>query len=358
MDLIPKKDEMTPKERMNAFSKGEAIDRIPCIPLMGETQIHLVGKNLSDYYHSPELMAEVEITCFRMFGHDGVGVGPGLHAIPEAMGTKLKFPDDGLPFVSEPVLKDYADFDRLKPTDPHRDGRLPLILKALQIIDQEIGSQVNIGSGVGGPFTAAAGLRGTENFLRDLQKKPEMAHRLLELVTESALRYIDAVCDLGLIPSIAEPTATGNIISAKNFQEFAVPYLKKYVERIFDRCGTRPSLHICGNSKRIWQGMVDTGAPLLSLDNVIDLAEAKEAVGDKVCLMGNVRPIDTMMKGTREQILAEAKECLRKTYDNPKGYILSTGCQIPIGTPPENIIALMDAARIYGRMPIDPELLT
>ncbi|MFA5383472.1 MAG: uroporphyrinogen decarboxylase family protein [Eubacteriales bacterium] len=258
MNLIPKKDEMTPKERMSAFAKGEAIDRIPCIPLMGETQTPLTGKKLSDYYHSPDLMAEVEITCFRMFGHDGVGIGPGLHAIPEAMGTKLKFPDEGLSFVSEPVLKDYADFDRLKPDDPHSDGRLPLILKALQIIDKKIGSQVNIGSGVGGPFTAAAGLRGTENFLRDLQKNPEMAHRLLEIVTESALRYI----------------------------------------------------------------------------------------------------IDTMMKGTREQILAEAKECLRKTYDNPKGYILSTGCQIPIGTPPENIIALMDAARIYGRMPIDPEILT
>lgn len=351
------KDEMTPKERMSAFVKGEEIDRIPCIPLMGETQTPLIGKKLSNYYHSPELMAEVEIACFKMFGHDGVGVGPGLHAIPEAMGTKLKFPEKGLPFVCEPVLKDYADLDKLSPADPHRDGRLPLFLKALEIINKEIGDQVNVGSGVGGPFTAAAGLRGTENFLRDLQKNPEMAHRLLELATESALRYIDAVCDLGLTPSIAEPTATGTIISARQFREFAVPYLKKYVERIVERCGKGPSLHICGNSKSIWQGMVDTGAPLLSLDNQVDLAEAKEAVGDKVCLMGNVRPIETVMRGTREQILAEAKECLRKAYDNPKGFILSTGCQIPVGTPPENIIALMDAARTYGRMPIEPERL-
>jgi len=357
MDFEIKKDEMTPKERMRAFMKGEEIDRIPCFPFMGDTMTPLTGNKLSAYYHSPELMAEVEIACFKMFGHDGVGVGPGLHAIPEAMGTELKFPDNGVAFVSKPFLKDYADIDKLSPADPYRDGRLPLFLKALEIINKEIGDQVDIGSCVGGPFTAAAGLRGTENFLRDLQKRPEMAHRLLELVTESALRYIDAVCDLGFTPSIAEPTATGTIISARQFQEFAVPYLKKYVERIYERCGKGPSLHICGNSKKIWQGMVDTGAPLLSLDNEVDLAEAKEAVGDKVCLMGNVSPVETVKKGTREQILAEAKECIRKAYDNPKGYILATGCQIPVGTPPENIKALMDAARIYGRMPIDPERL-
>jgi len=357
MNCAIEKDEMTPKERMSAFAKGEEIDRIPCFPFMGDTMTPLIGKKLSAYYHSPEVMAEVEIACFKMFGHDGVGVGPGLHAIPEAMGTKLKFPDNGVAFVSEPFLQDYADLDKLSPADPYSDGRLPLYLKALRIVNEEIGDQVSVGSGVGGPFTAAAGLRGTENFLRDLRKNPEMAHRLLELVTESALRYIDAVCDMGLTPSIAEPTATGTLISAGQFQIFAVPYLKKYVERIVERCGKGPSLHICGNSKSIWQCMVDTGAPLLSLDNQVDLAEAKEAVGDKVCLMGNVRPVETIRRGTREQILAEAKECLRKAYDNPKGFILATGCQIPVGTPPENIIALMDAARIYGRMPIDPEIL-
>lgn len=357
MNFEMKKDEMTPKERMTAFAKGEEIDRIPCFPFMGDTATPLIGRKLSDYYHSAELMAEVEIACFKKFGHDGVGVGPGLHAIAEAMGTRMKFPENGLAFVSEPFLKDYSDLDRLLPADPYKDGRLPLYLKALKIINEEIGDQVSVGSCVGGPFTAAAGLRGTENFLRDLQKNPEKAHRLLEMVTESALRYIDAVCDMGLPPSIAEPTATGTIISAKVFREFALPYLKKYVERIVERCGTGPSLHICGNSKSIWQSMVETGAPLLSLDNQVDLGEAKEAVGDKVCLMGNVRPIEAVMKGTREQIMAEAKECIRKAYDNPKGYILATGCQIPVGTPPENITALMDAARIYGRMPIDPEVL-
>jgi uroporphyrinogen decarboxylase len=350
-------EEMTPKERMTAFAAGGEIDRIPCIPLIGEHACRLIGVTVSRYNHSAELMAEAQIAAFRKYRPDSVGIGPGLFGITEAMGTRLKFPEDGMPYVSEPVLKDYADFDRLSPVDSHRDGRLPLYLKALKLINEQIGDQVVVGSSVGGPFTAAASLRGTENFLRDLRKNPEMAHRLLQLVTVSALRYIDAVSDLGLKPSISEPTASGTLISARQFREFAKPYLKMYVDRIIERCGSGPMLHICGNTSRIWSDMADTGATILSLDNEIDLAEAKEAVGDRVCLAGNVRPVETLMKGTRDQVLTEAKECLRKAHDNPKGYILSSGCALPLDTPPENVMALMEAARIYGKMPIDPERL-
>lgn len=350
-------DEMTPKERMTAFAAGREIDRIPCIPLIGEHACRLIGVTVSRYNHSAELMAGAQIAAFRKYRPDSVGIGPGLFGIAEAMGARLNFPEDGMPYVSEPILKNYDDLNRLLPADPHRDGRLPLYLEALKIINKQIGDQVVVGSSVGGPFTTAASLRGTANFLRDLRKNPEMAHRLLQLVTVSALRYIDAVSDLGLKPSISEPTASGTLISAEQFREFVKPYLKMYVDRIVERCGSGPMLHICGNTSRIWFDMADTGATILSLDNEIDLAEAKEAVGDRVCLAGNVPPVETLMRGTRDQVLAKAKECLRRAHDNPKGYILSSGCALPLDTPPENVMALMEAARIYGKMPIDPERL-
>ncbi|MEN6325417.1 MAG: uroporphyrinogen decarboxylase family protein [Syntrophomonas sp.] len=354
MNAVPR-DEMTPKERMAAFATGQPIDRIPCMPLVNEHACRLIGANVSSYSHSTRLMAEAQIKAFRIYRADSAGIGPGLFGIAEAMGTKLTFPQDGMPYVSEPILTDWNDFERLAPVDPHKDGRLPLYLEALQIINDAIGDEVGVGSSVGGPFTAAASIRGTERFLKDLRKNTEMAHRLLELVTESALRYIDAVCDLGFKPGIAEPTASGTLISTKQFREFAQPYLKIYADRIKERCGSGPMLHICGNSSRIWPEMVELGATILSLDNVIDLEEAKNLVGDKACLAGNVKPIDTLMKGNREQVYAESKECLRKTYDSPKGYILSSGCGIALDTPPENIIALMDAARIYGKYPIEPD---
>lgn len=355
MNII--KDRMTPKERMAAFATGKEIDRIPCFPIIGEHSSRLIGATVSRFSHSVELMVESQLAVFKVYRPDSIGIGPGLFGIAEAMGTKLQFPEDGMPFVSEPFLKDYKDFERLTPVNPYRDGRLPLYLEALKIINEQVGDLVGVGSSVGGPFTTASSLRGTENFLKEIHRNPEMVHRLLGIVTESALKYIDAVCDLGIKPSISEPTASGSLISTKVFREFVKPYLKMYVDRIKERCGSGPMLHICGNTSRIWVDMADTGATILSLDNEIDLTEAKKVVGDRVCIAGNVKPVDTIMKGTPSQVMEEAKECIRKVYDNPKGYILSSGCALPLNTPPENVVALMDAARLYGKMPIIPEEL-
>lgn len=352
-DAIPA-DEMTPRERMTAFARGEQIDRLPCLPLISDHASRLIGETVSRCSHSARLMVEAQLAAFRRYRPDGLGIGPGLFGVPEAMGTRLKFPEDGMPYVEDPILKDYSDLGKLPPADPWKDGRLPLYLEALKILNDQIGSEVVVGGYAGGPFTAAGALRGTDRFLRDLHREPAMVHHLLQLATQSILNYIDAVCDLGLKPGLGDPTASGSLISARMFREFAKPYLKQCADRIIERCGSGPTLHICGDTSKIWTDMVDTGAAILSLDNVIDLEEAKRAVGHRVCLEGNVRPVDTLMKGTREQVLQEAKECIRKTYDSPKGYILASGCGLPWATPPENVIALMDAARLYGRIPIHP----
>jgi uroporphyrinogen decarboxylase len=147
------------------------------------------------------------------------------------------------------------------------------------------------------------------------------------------------------------------MISTRQFREFAHPYLKEVSTAIGALAGVPPSLHICGNTTRIWPEMADSGVSVLSLDDVVDLAEAKSLVGDRVALLGNIRPTATMYLGTPDSVRANARECLAKGWDNPKGYILGLGCGLPIDTPPDNIHALVDAARTYGRWPLDPELL-
>lgn len=313
------KDQMKSKERMDAFFAGKAIDRLPIIPLLGEPAAKFIGVSIREYAHSTELLVKAETFCYKTFGCDGVGVGPSLHGIAEAMGTQLVYKEFISPFVGQPILKDAALLDQLVPVNPSRDGRLPIFLEALKILVETLGSEVGVGSTLGGPFTTATSLRGTENFLKDTLRNPEGAHKLLQLVTESALNYIDAASDLGAGISIAEPAATGNMISVKMFREFAKPYLLRYVERIKKKTGKAPSLHICGDSSRLWEDMVEIGAGTLSLDNVVDLAQAKERVGHQVCLMGNIKPVETVYLGSKQDIFAEVRECVRKMYDNPKG---------------------------------------
>ena len=133
---------------------------------------------------------------------------------------------------------------------------------------------------------------------------------------------------------------------------------KEVIDTIRISGKSAPSLHICGNTKRMWALMADAGAGSLSLDDTIDLSEAKKVVGDRVILVGNVKPTQTMYLGNPADVERDVKECLRNAYDNPKGYILSLGCGLPIDTPPENIFALREAARKFGKYPFNTKLFS
>jgi len=80
------KEEMTPRERMDAFSRSEEIDRIVCVPDMWVTMARFIGVKRSDYYHSAELMANLEIEIYKRLGHDSVGISTSLREVAEAMG--------------------------------------------------------------------------------------------------------------------------------------------------------------------------------------------------------------------------------------------------------------------------------
>ncbi|HEY6006711.1 MAG TPA: uroporphyrinogen decarboxylase family protein, partial [Geobacteraceae bacterium] len=171
---------------------------------------------------------------------------------------------------------------------------------------------------------------------------------------DSVIAFARAAAAVGVRVSLADPTASGTLISAGQFREFALPYLNEVVAAIVEATGGAPALHICGNTRKIWREMADTGAGILSLDDAVDLEEAKAEVGERVPLLGNVRPTDVMFLGKPEDVRDNARECLAKGWDTPKGYILGLGCGLPIDTPQENIRALVDAARTYGRWPLDP----
>ena len=341
-------DEMTSKERSEALDRGEAVDRLPCSPIMGETMGPMFGIYPREHNHSAELMTQVEVGVYRRFKCDGAGIGTGLRGVAEAMGTELVYPEKRVSYVKEQLVKNEADLAKLRPADPHRDGRLPIILKALKMIDDEVGDEVGVGTDIAGPFTVASQIRGVEDLLRDTHKNPRMVHELLQVVTDSNLRFIDAACEMGYSVGFSDPVASTSMISTKIFKEFAKPYLQQCVDRVVKWRGSGVNLHICGKSKAIWNDMVDLGVSTLSIDNVESLQECRDLVGDRVCLVGNVPPVEALRMGSEKDVIEASRECIEIGWDNPGGYVLSTGCQIPIGTKAENVDAMMFAARKYG----------
>lgn len=343
---------MTPRERMDAFSKGEEIDRIICIPDMGVTMVPFIGVTARDYYHSAKLMADLEIALFRKLRQDSVGISTSLRGVAEAMGSKIGYPDYNISYLLEPVVKSVDQIESLKVVDPLKDGKLPILIEALKLTRDALIKEVDVGAAMSGPFSVAASLVGTENLLRWMMKHPEKVHTLMEIVVESNNRYIEEVAKLGLSISFADPVSSNSLISPRQFREFSLPYLKKNVDKIREKTGSAPGIHICGKSKDIWEDVVGTGISNFSIDNIEDLEDAKEIMGDRVIITGNVPPVDAIYKGTKEDIFKSVKECIRKGHDSKKGYILSTGCQIPMNTPIEKIEMFMEAAKIYGKYPL------
>ncbi|WP_081770921.1 uroporphyrinogen decarboxylase family protein [Clostridium ihumii] len=350
---VIKKDEMTPKERMIAFSKGLEFDRIPCMPHMGDSMAPLIGINIDEYYRSADNMANLEEFLFEKLGHDSVGVNTTLRGVGEALGSKIAFPKNSISYVEEPVLKDIKDVDNLDVINPHKDGKIPVCLEALEKIQKKLGHVVGVGCNVAGPLSAASAVIGTDKLLRAMIKNPEKLHTLLNLVTECNIKIIEAASNLGVGFSMSDPVSSTSLLSVKQYREFSMPYVKKCVDKVRSLTGVGMGIHICGKSKEIWELVAEAGITSISIDNIEDVEEAKKILGNKMLISGNVKPVETIKNGTREDIMREAKECIKRGYGSPKGYILRTGCQIPAGTKLENIEALMDAARLYGRYPIN-----
>ena len=348
-------DLMTPLERMTALNQGQRIDRLPCVPIVGNTAARLIGYKVSAFRGNGRLIAQAHIAAYRRFQYDIVRIFTDLFTQAEAMGAVVFYPEDETAYLAKPALQKITDIDKLEPADPYHDGNLPHHLEAMKIAMDVIGTEVTVTGAVTGPFTNASFLIGAENLARLMITEPETVHRLCELSLETSLRYAKAIIDLGCTPSLTDPMSSSSVISPAQFREFSAPYLKRLIGYIHSR-GKKVTLHICGKTSKIWQAMVEAGAECISIDNDADLLEAKEAVGSHVRLMGNVKPAEVMLQGTPELVRAAVIGCVQKAYDNPKGYIVASGCSLPTETPFENIDAMLDTVREIG-YPVNPEKL-
>lgn len=341
---------MTPKERMSEYLKGNEVDRIPCFTFLGENATKLFNISLKDYYFSSNTMKEVEVNSYRTFGSDGIAVGTGLQGISEALGGIINYSDNELYVVEKPAISSYKEFCNLKTINPYEDGRLPILLKAIELIKKEVKDEVNVSIDIAGPISVAASIRGTSTFLKDLIKKPKEAHELLEFSTECNLEFVKAAYDnYGVGVSIGDPVASESVIGKKGFLEYANPYLKKCIDQIVDITGDKPTLHICGKTKSLWNYISELNISGFSVDNIEDILELKHSMGNKLFIIGNVDPVDILRFGTTEDVMNESKLCIDKAMNSPKGFALAPGCQIPLNTPKENIEAMINAARIYGK---------
>ncbi len=341
------KDKLTPLERFAAYGAGRPIDRLPCVPIVGNTAARVIGVKVSEFRGNGKLIADAQIAAYRRFGYDVIRIFTDLYTLAEAMGARVHYPEDETAYLEAPAIESVEEIGALKVVDPFKDGALPQHLYAMERTLKEVGKEVVVNGALTGPFTNASFLIGTETLVRLLIKNPKAVHAVCEVAFQSTLAYAKAIIDIGCTPSLTDAMCSSTVISPRQFREFGAPYLKRLVDYIHSR-GRAVTLHICGKTSPIWDAMVDTGADCLSLDNAADLGEAKLKVGDRVRLMGNIPPSEVVLQGTPEDVRQAVYQVVRKAHDNPRGLIVASGCSLPVETPFANIDAMLDAVREIG----------
>ena len=122
-----------------------------------------------------------------------------------------------------------------------------------------------------------------------------------------------------------------------------LPWQKKLIAAIRAE-GARVRLHICGNTRRILDGMGTTGADMIDLDYPSPVEEARAAMKDTQVLLGNLDPVRTVRDGDPASVTEAVAECHRQAGS---AFIVGAGCEIARATPEENVHALVNYARTH-----------
>lgn len=344
-------DEMKDAERASAYAAGETVDHVPYSLLGNEDAFaHMFGYTTAQLRDDPQVHIDVIRRRRDEFGMSGIGAALSLRSVGQAVGSRLYYPEIGTDRVEKHAISSLDELGDILDVDPYSS---PVYKKVIErgLILKDAFPDMGVGTSVAGPLSAAANIIPIEKLLRGTVKHPDEVRELLDFAEYQSTAFIKMFTrEFG--PGgcmVCDPVACAGILSRKQFLEFAKPPLERLIANITEITGLVPSLHICGRTSPLWDDMLDMKISAFSVDNCESLEEAKVRMGCKFPLMGNVSPVEAMLNGTVEEVVEAVKDCLRQGSESEHGYTLDTGCQVPIGTPRENVQAYIYAARTYGR---------
>lgn len=328
-------------ELVEQAMQNEEPPRTPVIPLVGLYSSLCSGYPVSDLLRDGNLQAKSQLAALQCFKYDGVFTCMDLTVEAEALGASITFPQADFPYVSNyPAETPSAIFDL--EMSSIKGTRLLTFVNAIEQLVNRVGQSHLVSTYIIGPFTLAGHLIGVESLLEHAIEDPELTKKIVSYCREVLEPLVEAYISAGTHNVvILEPTASSSIISPKFFEKYSAPDLSRMVSRIH-KGGVKATIHICGNTLPILHAMCDTKADALSIDSAVDLKEAKEIAKGRATLIGNV---DTtlILTASKENVQKAAEDCLKKAAQEG-GFILSTGCDMPLETPNHNVHALVNAA--------------
>lgn len=334
---------MTGKERLLRRLRHEPVDCLPLMPITMMFAADLAGVRYGDYARDHRVLVRAQLAVARRFGFDHVSAISDPARETADLGGAIEWFDDQPPAIveSRAVLHEKSALDRLPLPDPLRPGsRMKDRVDGIRLLAQETGGELLVEGWVEGPCALGADLRGLNTLMLDFVDDPPFVEALFDycvrLETEFARAQIAAGADI-----IGIGDAAASLIGPKLYERFVLPYEKKLVAAIHD-AGALVRLHICGNTRKIARGMGETGADIVDLDFLTPMAEARAAMPEPQVLLGNIDPVRVLRDSTPEGVEQALEECWRAAAPS---WIVGPGCEVPRGTPHENMDAMTRFAR-------------
>jgi uroporphyrinogen decarboxylase len=313
--------------------------------LIGPYCSRLTDYTVKEILTDAQKSAEAHLAFYHRFKPDSLIIYNDIYLEAEAVGCELEFPEDQISHPKTVPVQKKGDLVGLDVPNPKKDGRLPYYIEVCEKVSSQVRKETAIGLGQSGPWNLAMHLRGAESLLIDTVTDAPFVHDLMQFTTEVVQTIGDAFIEAGFSPSIGEAYASCSLISPQIYKDFIKPYHQQLCD-YFKSKKAFMSLHICGETDPIMEDIVETGIAFFSLDAPSSLKKLLEIASGKFPIMGNV-PTTLFSSGTREEMESAIRHCI-DTAAEGSGYILASGCEIPLDSTEDRVEHFFEYGHQYG----------
>lgn len=290
---------------------------------------------------TPDYATEVTLQPLARFDLDAAILFSDILTIPDAMGLGLQFEAGEGPRFERP-LQDERAIAALRVPDV--EVELGYVPAAVRQIKAELDGRVPLIGFSGSPFTLACYMiegQGKSDFLsvkRMLYERPELLKHVLDTNAEAVSAYLAAQIRAG-VDAVMIFDTWGGLLSHSAYTVFSLDYMRRVVESVRQISAVPVIVFTKGGGQWLEQ-IAGCGCDCVGLDWTTDLAAARQRVGDRVALQGNLDP--AVLFAPPESIRAEVAKTLAE-YGHGAGHVFNLGHGISQFTLPEHAKILVDA---------------
>lgn len=327
---------LSPKERLLRVLNKEKVDRPPVICSGGMMNAAIVdvmnttGHTLPEAHHDDQLMAELAYDVHEHTGFENLGLPFCMTVEAEVLGSEINFGTLACePKIEREIYPSVSQVEYKNINAMVKSGRVNTVIQAGYRLAQKYPDIPIIGS-LTGPISTTASIVDPIPYLKELRKDKINSHKVTDYVSDFLIQFAKLLVDNGANAiCIGDPTATGEILGPKMFEEYAVRYLNKVIDGIHDM-GVPVIVHICGNMRMVKHLIPEIKSDAISTDALVNLRLLKEEF-PQLTTMGNLSTY-LLELGPNDKVAQHTEKLVRDGID-----IISPACGLSTSSALTNI---------------------